>query len=87
MPASVSITWGSENNNLGDHYNVYRSSTSPVDVSTSTPVNTTNIPATTNTYVDTGLEDGTYYYVVEAVDANANTELTPEYTVTVNCAV
>ena len=85
MSATVTITWQGTNNNVSDHYNVYRSTTSPVDLTT--PVNTSNIAPTVNEFEQTSVPDGAYYYVVEAVDADGNTETTAEYTVVVDCSV
>ena len=85
MGATVTITWEGNNNDVSDHYNVYRSDTSPVGLSS--PENTSNIAPSTNEFVQNGVADGTYYYVVEAVDADGNTETTAEYTVVVDCSV
>lgn len=83
MSATVEISWSAENNGFANHYNVYRSASSPVPLTT--PINTADIPSDVNTYYDPSVPDGTYYYVIEAVDGAGNTEITPEYSVTFTC--
>ena len=52
-------------------YNVYRSTSLPVDI-TGTPLNGTT-PQTTTSFLDGGLTNGTtYFYVVQAVDDSGN---------------
>lgn len=85
MAADVTIEWSGENTSLAVGYNVYRSTSTPV--STDTPINNDLIPSNTLSYTDMGVADGTFYYVVEAIDHNDNKELTDEYTVEVACEI
>lgn len=85
MAADVTITWSGENSSLAVGYNVYRSTSTPV--STNTPINSDLIPSNTLSYVDEGVADGTFYYVVEAIDHNDNREYTDVYSVNVACEI
>jgi glucose/arabinose dehydrogenase len=65
----AALTWNTSTDNVGvDHYNVHRSTTPGF---TPTTANRIAQPAT-NSYNDSGLAAGTYYYRVTAADAAGN---------------
>jgi fibronectin type 3 domain-containing protein len=65
--SQISLTWQSSTDNVQvTGYNILRSITNG---SGYVQVGTSN----TNSYVDSGLQNRTYYYVVQAYDANGNT--------------
>jgi concanavalin A-like lectin/glucanase superfamily protein/glucose/sorbosone dehydrogenase/Calx-beta domain-containing protein len=66
---TASLAWGASTDNVGiDHYNVHRSTTTNF---TPTTANRIAQPAA-NSYTDSGLASGTYYYRVVAQDAAGN---------------
>jgi hypothetical protein len=68
----VVLSWGQSTAEDFDHYNVYLSTEEITDVTSMTPVHRiTDI--TINSYLVTGLKDGTkYYFAVTAVDKSGN---------------
>lgn len=73
----ITLSWAANSDDDLRGYNVYRSTTLPVDTS-GTPLNGAT-PLTINAELDAGLHNGTsYYYVVEAVDdAGLRTQSAP----------
>lgn len=66
---SIQLDWDNSLASDFDHYEVYRSTSSPVDTSTSVA----SVPDGDPTYLDTGFTPGvTNYYVVTAVDTSSN---------------
>ncbi|NHI92926.1 MAG: hypothetical protein EAX96_10530 [Candidatus Lokiarchaeota archaeon] len=63
---SATLYWNLIFDGNVDHYNIYRSSSPIGDISGLTPI--ASVDNMTGTFTDTGLEDGTYYYIVTAVD-------------------
>ena len=67
-PGDVIVTWDANPaSDQVDHYNVYRSNTPGVNPVPGNLVASVSVGI--NFYIDTGLTDGTYYYVVTAVNA------------------
>jgi glucose/arabinose dehydrogenase len=65
----VALSWGASSDNVAvDHYNVHRSATASFTPSVSNRI----AQPTTNSYTDTGVAGGTYYYRVTAADATGN---------------
>jgi chitodextrinase len=65
----ANLTWTASTDNVGvTGYNVYRSTTSGFTPGTGNKIGT----STTNSYSDTGVNIGTYYYIVTAYDAAGN---------------
>lgn len=69
--STVSLTWGASTDNVGvTGYTVYRSTTSGFAPSAATTIGT----STTTSYTDSGVANGTFYYLVTATDG-ANTSV------------
>ena len=64
--SSATLYWSLILDGNVDHYNIYRSSNPIGSVTGMTPI--ASVGNMTGSYTDTGLSDGTYYYVVTAVD-------------------
>lgn len=74
--AQVSLSWTAASN--ATSYNVYRSTTAGAET-TAPAIN--KVPLTSNSFVDTGLTNGTtYFYVVRAVNAVGQSENSVEIT-------
>ncbi|WP_299449786.1 LamG-like jellyroll fold domain-containing protein [uncultured Serinicoccus sp.] len=79
----VELTWDANGEDDLAGYNVYRSQSTGVDEQRS-PVNTELVAAGTESFVDSGVTNGTeYFYVVTAVDSSDNeSEVSDEVTAT-----
>jgi hypothetical protein len=70
--SSVSLTWTANAESDIAGYNVFRSTSSPVPLTS--PLNGAVLVTRANSYIDTSLANGTtYYYAVVAVDSSGNT--------------
>jgi fibronectin type 3 domain-containing protein len=70
----ITLTWDGSGANDLQKYNIYRSTSSPVDISGTAPLQTTRPGETSETSVTDGelTKFTTYYYVVTAVDDSGN---------------
>ncbi|MHA1799685.1 MAG: hypothetical protein ACTSVY_14655, partial [Candidatus Helarchaeota archaeon] len=63
---SVTLVWNLIFDGNVDHYNIYRSSLPIDNITNMSPI--ASVASNVNSYTDSGLSDGSYYYVVTAVD-------------------
>src|SRR6478735_3955624 len=69
--SSVNLAWAAGSGGAVANWDVYRSTTSPLNIATATKIGN-NLPAATLSTSDNGLAAGTYYYVVVAKNATGS---------------